>query len=161
VIERLILPDAIVAQIEREARAAFRRECCGLIEGIRHASSSPVYGGGAARSAMEGGHAVEVVALHPIQNIAQTEDAFEIDPAAQIALLRRLRGTGREIVGCYHSHPNGCPEPSERDRAGAAEREFVWLIAALSGESGCTVKAFIFEGNDFSPLTCCEAVDAA
>jgi desampylase len=161
VIARLILPDALRAQIEREARAVFPRECCGLLEGIRHASSSLIYGGGVARRAMEGGHAVEAIALHPTQNIAQTADAFEIDPAAHIALLRAVRGTGRAIVGCYHSHPNGRAEPSERDRAGASETGFVWLIAALNGESGCTVKAFTFDGNGFSPLTLSDALQAA
>lgn len=110
---------------------------------------------------MEGGRSVEVVALHPIQNIAQTADAFEIDPAAHIALLRGLRGAGRGIVGCYHSHPNGRAAPSEQDRAGASEAGFVWLIAALGSEGGCTVKGFIFDGNGFSPLTCCEAVEVA
>ena len=36
-----------------------------------------------------------------------------------------------------------------------------WLIAALSGERGCTVKAFTFDGNGFSPLTLSDALQAA
>ncbi len=104
---------------------------------------------------------IEIAAIHPTANIAQTADAFEIDPAAHIALLRRLRGTGREIVGCYHSHANGRAEPSERDLAGASEAGFVWLIAALDDEGGGTVNAFIFDGNGFSPLTFSEAVEVA
>ena len=47
-----------------------------------------------------------------MRNLADTPDRFEIDPAEQIKLMRALRGAGREIIGCYHSHPNGSAEPS-------------------------------------------------
>jgi proteasome lid subunit RPN8/RPN11 len=139
---RLILPGALRAQIECEARAAYPSECCGLVEGIR------------------GGVALEITAVHPTANLSLESDTFEIDPAAHVALLRALRGTGRAVVGCYHSHPNGRAEPSERDRVRASEAGFVWLIAALGCESGCTVNAFVFDGNGFSPLTLFEAAEA-
>ncbi len=129
----LILPRGQRLQMEAEARAAFPRECCGLVEGMRV------------------GGAIVVMAVHPSPNRAATPDAFEIDPALQIRLLRELRGTGREIVGCYHSHPNGASDPSPRDRAGAAEAGAVWLITALSRESAAT-RAFLFDGSDFQPL---------
>ena len=113
-----ILPQPLRAQIAVEARAAFPRECCGLIEGTRE------------------GEAVHAAALHPTANFSAAPDSFEIDPSAHIRLLRTLRGTGRRIVGCYHSHPNGRPEPSERDRASGGEEGFVWLIAALDDGAG-------------------------
>jgi desampylase len=143
VIARLVAPAALLAQIGGEAHIAFPRECCGLLEGLRR----------------EG--AVEIVAIHPTPNLAGRDDAFAIDPAAHIALLRRLRGTGRAVVGCYHSHPNGRAEPSERDLAGAREAGFVWLIAALSGQGACTVNAFIFQRDGFLPLTFCEGAEPA
>ena len=43
----------------------------------------------------------------------------------------RTAWNGHEIVGCYHSHPNGRPEPSKRDLEYATEDGFIWLIAAL------------------------------
>ncbi len=99
----LIISAAQQAQIAAEARAALPRECCGLLEGAR------------------AGEAVRVAAVHPTRNLSEEADRFAIDPAEQFALLRRLRGTGREIVGCYHSHPNGRAEPSPRDLAEAGE----------------------------------------
>ena len=103
-------------QLEREARAALPRECCGLIEGRR------------------GGSDPDILVLHPCLNLARGEDEFEIDPAEQFRLMRVLRGTHREILGCYHSHPNGRAEPSPRDAAAAGEDDFLWLIAAIEGD---------------------------
>jgi proteasome lid subunit RPN8/RPN11 len=171
----LLLPAALREQLEQEARAAFPRECCGLIEGeVRSLTLSPSKGqsppvrrrfsGGGSKGltppkcepgdlAGEGSN-VEIAALHPMPNIAHKSDRFEIDPSAHIALLRGLRETGRDIIGCYHSHPNGRPEPSPRDIEGAGETDFLWLIAALEHERaapqfGC----FIWNGADFTPVS--------
>jgi proteasome lid subunit RPN8/RPN11 len=128
VIERVILAHPLREQMAREARSAFPRECCGLIEGV-----------------MEGSVAT-VAAVHPTANLATDSDRFEIDPAEQIALLRQLRGTGREIIGCYHSHPNGRAEPSPRDRENAVGADFLWLIIALApGDAGMNAAFGAFE----------------
>jgi proteasome lid subunit RPN8/RPN11 len=133
-VNRLILPRDPRVRIESEARAAAPRECCGLVEGT------------------DVGGTFVVTAIHPTANVAAAADAFEIDPAGHIALLRALRGTGRGIIGCYHSHPGGRPEPSARDREAAVEAGFVWLIAAWSGPDRAAIAAFLFGGNGFSPL---------
>jgi proteasome lid subunit RPN8/RPN11 len=107
----LLLADELREQIAREARAAFPRECCGLIEG----------------------DALCVAALHSARNISEDADRFEIDPADHFGALRAARKNGHNIIGCYHSHPNGCASPSARD--GDSEDGFLWLIAAISGET--------------------------
>jgi proteasome lid subunit RPN8/RPN11 len=121
------------AQLEKEARAAFPRECCGLIEGRRD------------------GDNLEVLALHPCRNLANGNDAFEIDPAEQFKLMRSLRGTERAIIGCYHSHQNGRPEPSPRDLAGANEDGFLWLIAAI-GDNKPGIGAHLWQAGRFVPV---------
>ena len=113
-IERLILPRELRDRIAAEAGAAFPRECCGLIEGRRD------------------GDMAEAFASHAVRNLASGPDRFELDPAEQLRLTRCLRGTDRELIGCYHSHPNGRAELSPRDRAGAGEDDFVWLIAGVT-----------------------------
>ena len=134
-IESLALPAALRGQLEREARAAFPRECCGLIEGRRE------------------GPAARALAFHPMVNLACEPDRFEIDPVAHIALLRRLRGTEREIIGCYHSHPNGRPEPSAHDVQGAGETDFLWLIAALENRAATpAIACFVWTGLTFAPV---------
>ena len=129
----LILPAELRVQFADEAHAAFPHECCGLIEGVRE--------GGGARA----------LALRPTANFSEHPDSFEIDPAAHLRLIRELRGSGREIVGCYHSHPRGLPVPSDSDRGRDGSEGFVWLIAALA-DAAATPEFSAFEGTDFRPL---------
>ncbi len=129
----LLLPQTLRAQIEREARDASPRECCGLIEGRRN-----------------GAEAI-ATALHPTRNLSNHPDRFEIDPAEHIRLLRELRGGANAIIGCYHSHPNGKAEPSARDREGASDEGFIWLVCGSDGASS-RVGAFVFENGRFRAL---------
>ncbi|PXA97135.1 hypothetical protein DMC47_15385, partial [Nostoc sp. 3335mG] len=45
---------------------------------------------------------------------------FEIDPAALLAAHRDARRGGADVIGWYHSHPSGDPDPSPTDAAQAA-----------------------------------------
>ena len=128
------LSAALERQLRTEAISAWPRECCGLIEGTRN------------------NERMRMTALHPMPNIAELPDRFEIDPAAHIALVRTLRGTDREIVGCYHSHPNGRAEPSERDLARASERDFLWLICAAKTKTATSIAAFVSTVHSFSQV---------
>lgn len=53
---------------------------------------------------------------------------FEIDPRALIAAHRAAREGGPQLIGYWHSHPSGPPEPSATDRANAAGDGKVWAI---------------------------------
>jgi proteasome lid subunit RPN8/RPN11 len=119
-------------QIAEEARVAFPHECCGLLEGVRN------------------GAAITVTALHPAENLSQDDDRFEIDPADHFAALRSARVSGHEIVGCYHSHPNGKAEPSARDSESSWDEGFVWVIAA-AGE-GPSITAHLRAGDGWRRL---------
>ncbi len=134
----ITLPEILHDQLRAEARAAYPRECCGLIEGVRRQ-----------------GH-IAVVRLHPARNLATRADRFEIDPMEQFRLLHALRDTERDIVGCYHSHPNGRAVPSERDLAGAGEEGFVWLIVSVQANAAAECGAFLFAAGAFSPLRLAE-----
>ncbi len=54
-------------------------------------------------------------------NVAETdrERRYLIDPRETLAVDKDLSGTGHEIVGFYHSHPDHPAEPSEFDRSHA------------------------------------------
>jgi proteasome lid subunit RPN8/RPN11 len=129
VIRRLSLPEALRDRIVRAARAASPRECCGLIEGVRD------------------GDVARVMALHPARNLAPGADRFEIDPQDQFDAIRAARAKGRAIIGCYHSHPGGKPQPSATDLAGAGEEDFLWLI-----EADGALAAFVYVRGVFSGL---------
>jgi len=132
----LQLPSSVRAHIASEARRAYPRECCGLLEGVRDAAG------------------VAVTAAHAARNLSERPDRFEIDPADQFRILRAARARGTAIVGCYHSHPNGLSTPSPHDRAAAAEEHFIWVIAALdSARAAPSIDAFEFVSGAFRPLS--------
>lgn len=55
---------------------------------------------------------------------------FEIDPAALIAAHKAARAGGPEVLGYFHSHPNGLASPSATDAASASGDGRIWAIAA-------------------------------
>jgi proteasome lid subunit RPN8/RPN11 len=131
---KLILPSDLRARIEQESRAAFPRECCGLIEGECS------------------GGTTKALALHPARNIAPARDRFEIDPEDHFAALKAARAKGSALIGCYHSHPDGRAAPSATDLAGAGEEDFLWLVAALNAADGpVTLGGFVYSAAVFLP----------
>lgn len=96
-----------VEQIVAESAAAHPLECCGILLG-------------------EGDR---IAAVRPATNVhPQPDRYFEIDPQALVDAHRAARGGGPDVVGYYHSHPSGPPEPSATDRAQANGDGRVWAI---------------------------------
>lgn len=115
-----------IATLREEAAKAHPRECCGLLLG-------------------QGGRLVEV---RPCANVhADPLTHFEIDPAALIAAHRAARSGGPELLGYYHSHPNGHPLPSATDCEHAAGDGAVWAIVAQDA-----VRWFRDAGSRFAEL---------
>jgi desampylase len=137
----VVLAPPLRAQIEREARAAFPRECCGLIEGARDNAI------------------IRVSALHPARNLSERADRFEIDPADHFRALHAARANGCKIVGCYHSHPNGIAAPSEQDRTSALDENFVWLVCGIDAERA-EISAWLFAKGQFQALKWLESASA-
>lgn len=105
----LVVTSAVVGALLAEARAAYPRECCGLLFGDASA----------------------IAAHRPAANVhVEPETCFEIDPKALIDAHRTMREGGVRLVGYYHSHPSGAPEPSATDRALAAGDGMIWAIVA-------------------------------
>jgi proteasome lid subunit RPN8/RPN11 len=128
----LVLAPALQANLLAVARTAVPNETCGLLEGMRE------------------GIVVTVTAIHPAANIAgNPRDSFAIDPAFHFSLQRALRGTGREVLGCFHSHPDGQAVPSRRDRDNGCADGFVWIIIA----TGVIDDVRAYSGPAFTPLT--------
>lgn len=95
------------------AAAAPALECCGLLLGQRQ------------------GDLARVEALVPARNVAaDPARSFEIDPATLLATHREARGQGRQVIGHWHSHPNGQTAPSARDAARALDNGQIWMIVA-------------------------------
>ena len=135
----LLLPAPLAEQIKAEARAAYPRECCGLIEGLHGDQLSGAF------------------CLHPARNLAAAPGRFEIAPEDHLAAAKAARARGHSLIGCYHSHPNGRLEPSAHDSGG--EEDFLWLIAATDGASS-NLAAWLYREGRFTPLELISAVGA-
>jgi len=115
-------------RIQYEAAHAYPRECCGLLIGTKDGDELTVN---------------EVV---PTTNLAETpEQRFEVDSRARLKLQKILRGTPRMVLGHYHSHPDGPPAPSERDKEALLEPDMIWVVASVNQGGVGDIGVFRFD----------------
>jgi proteasome lid subunit RPN8/RPN11 len=122
------IPRALLARIVAAAERAYPEEGCGLLIGRREPDGR-----------------LRVTELADSANVADAPSRrrrFEVDPAVRFAAMRRLRGTGEDVVGHWHSHPDGPAEPSAYDAAMAFEPGLAWLIVAVAGGNAAGTAAF-------------------
>lgn len=93
--------------ISAHAAATPKIEVCGLLFG--------------STGLIDGARRCDNVADDPVTS-------FEIDPVALIGAYKAQRSGGPQVLGCYHSHPDGACRPSLRDAAGADQPGTVWMI---------------------------------
>ena len=105
----LEVTSGVIATLLAEAARAAPDECCGLLLG----------------------RAGRVEEARPAANVAPDPARhFEIDPAALFAAHRESRTGGLDLLGYYHSHPEGHPVPSATDCAHASGDSRAWAIVA-------------------------------
>lgn len=99
---------------ELAARAeATSAECCGFLLG--HDRGSRV-----------------IKAIIPATNIADDKTRyFKVDPLEYLQAEQYADSHGLELLGIYHSHPNGTAIPSETDRL-EAQPYFSYVILAVT-----------------------------
>ena len=93
-----------------------------------------------------GGAGTRVDVVVPIKNIAASTYRFQMDPAEQVHTLFDFEARNLELVGIYHSHPNGPPGPSQIDLNEAHYPEavqFIWFQEL--GE--WNLRAYIYEAD--------------
>ena len=101
---------AAVDEIVAHAREDAPDECCGLLVGM----------------------ADQVDEAVRTPSVERSPNRYQVDPAAHFALIKRLRGSDRTIVGAYHSHPRSVAEPSLSDIGEAYDPEFLYVIVSLA-----------------------------
>ncbi len=104
---KITLSPGLIGRLLAEAASAAPQEACGLLLGQ--------------------GRRIEQI--QPARNVHPApETHFEIEPGALIGAHRGARRGGPEIIGYYHSHPKGAPQPSDTDRALAPGDGRIWAI---------------------------------
>ncbi len=81
----------------------------------------------------------------PNRNNERAADRFILDPGAYQAVDRKLRGSGREIIGIYHSHPDCPARPSPTDLANAWN-EFAYIIVSICAGHAVDTRCWALAG---------------
>jgi len=81
----------------------------------------------------------------PIENAAHSPVRYRMEPRAQVGELLSIEGRGLDLLGIYHSHPNGPATPSVTDQAEVYDPETLVLIWC-SGSRGWSARAFALRG---------------
>lgn len=107
----LRLSNAVIEEIRREGEQAYPGECCGILAGRT-------------------GNVKEVLRLVPALN-RRTDDPhrYLISPDDLRLIEARLRSSGQEVLGFYHSHPDHSATPSAFD----TEQAWPWYSYIIVG----------------------------
>ncbi len=111
----------LISELVRLAQLEPARECCGLLAGSRGA----------------------IARIFRATNVASNPaTAYEITPQELFSLIREVRAAALELMGIYHSHPNGKNEPSPRDIEHAYYPDTIYIIISPVVGAARPVRAF-------------------
>jgi proteasome lid subunit RPN8/RPN11 len=121
----------VLHQVQSHARREPERECCGLLAGC---------------------HGVITRAYPALNAAAHPAKEYEIAAEELFQLMREIRDAGLQMLGIYHSHPNGLQEPSPRDIELAYYPGAVYFIISMKAGAEQIVRAFSIHGPEVSEL---------
>lgn len=120
----LRLGAGLVDEIRRAGEQAYPAECCGVLAG-------------------RSGKVKEVVRLVPVTN-QRTDDPhrYLIAPDDLRRIETELRGSGLEVLGCYHSHPDHPAVPSAFD-TDQAWPWYSYIIVRVDGAGAAELASWV------------------
>jgi len=73
--------------------------------------------------------------VRQVQNLnsERASDRFQLDPQGYQAIDRDIRGSGLEIIGVFHSHPDCPAKPSPTDLTSAWEGFLYPIVSVCEG----------------------------
>lgn len=122
-------------QMKQDVARRSPEEACGLLAGHRV------------------GDQLQASAVFITTNLFRSDTRYRIDPAEQLAAFNQIDALGLELVGIYHSHPNGPDEPSPTDIAEAYYPEAAYLIWCNRGGKVWTCAAYVILEATVYPLS--------
>ncbi len=117
-----------VAAIHAHAQETYPEECCGFLIG-------PAATDRAVTRVRRGTNVVET----------NRRRRYVIDPRELLAVEKELAGSGSEILGFYHSHPDHPAVPSEFDQ-GRAWPWYAYVILSIVGRMPKDLRAWSLDG---------------
>lgn len=97
-------------------------------------------------------------AAHPTGNVAEApRTRYRIDPEELLATVEEIEAAGRDVVGFYHSHPNGPERPSATDEERATWSDYSYVICSLTDEP--SLDSWRWAGEEFEEEEIVEEVE--
>ena len=94
------LPPEIDRAIRKHGSDAFPHECCGFLLGRDQDSLRNIQ---------------EALPAENVRGDDEKHNRFTINPKTFMLVEKQIRGSGLEVLGFYHSHPNAPAKPSQYD----------------------------------------------
>jgi len=130
----LQLSKMIWEEMRAHAEQQAPEEACGLLAGEMEAQQ------------------YRVRTIIPTTNALHSQVRYRIDPPEQLKAFEQIEELGWELVGIYHSHPNGPDAPSPTDVSEAYYPEAVYLIwSHRTGEWNC--RGFLIQDGNIDEVT--------
>jgi proteasome lid subunit RPN8/RPN11 len=126
----LVLPALPAGRIIAHGVSTYPREACGLLVGIDSPGRRTI---------------VDAVAIDNVwDNPDQRHCRFTIDPKQQMHIERSLEGTGKSVVGFYHTHPDHPAQPSAFDLE-AAWAFYSYVIVQVAGGQATAMRSWLLD----------------
>lgn len=119
VVRSLLLPPQGREAMLNQARLCWPEEACGLLAGAPG----------------------RVEFVYPLTNVAHSPTAFTIAPEEHFRAWKHAEAHGWELIGAFHSHPQGPPHPSPTDQRLATEPDWIHIIVTGDQLHAYTVSA--------------------
>ncbi len=118
----LTIHQAALDTMQKVAVTGYPNEICGLLIGSIHSGDNDT--------------GWQVIAARQVANLnrERASDRFQLDPAGYQSVDRELRGSDREIIGVFHSHPDCPARPSPTDISHAWEGFLYPIISVCAGK---------------------------
>ena len=116
-------------QMESHARQSYPIEACGLMAGVN----------------------ARIEMVLPVKNTLNSRERFRMDAQEQLEFFLQIEKQHWDLLGIYHSHPNGPLYPSKTDIEEAYYPEAAYLIWSINdGKWSCC--AFHIMNGEVTPI---------
>lgn len=121
----LTIPERLLTEMQRHALHAYPEECCGILVGQRAA-------GGVSKSATVS----QVIRGRNLHDGPRSR-GFAIAPEDLLWAHKQAQQRGEDVIGYYHSHPDGEALPSKLDHRAADPGVSHLILAVRPGRVVC------------------------
>jgi proteasome lid subunit RPN8/RPN11 len=89
-----------------------------------------------------GGKSGHVSTVYPGTNSEYSSLSYLLDPVDQWNAMKAIDQSGEDLIGIFHSHPQGLAAPSETDTSQAYYPQATYVILARYNEKGWYMRGY-------------------